>query len=133
MKSSLKFLFTMSKSIVSPDIHNLVYVFICCYFPAVDLVMNYTAKHLSSSPSLLVVEHVRNEHDSCVDSIPTNYLYHFYFYMQIYILLPEKGYLSILILYSSILVKMEERLFFLCICNNLSNFRQAHLSCPFSL
>lgn len=32
-----------------------------------------------SSPSLPVVEHVRNEHDTCLDSIPTNYHYLSYF------------------------------------------------------
>lgn len=52
-KCSLKVLFTMYKSIVSLDIHCLVYAFICYYFPAVGLMINYTTKHLSSSPSLL--------------------------------------------------------------------------------
>lgn len=56
-KCSLKVLFTMYKSIVSLDIHCLVYAFICYYFPAVGLVINYTTKHAMSMIVVQIVSH----------------------------------------------------------------------------
>lgn len=109
-KCSLKVLFTMYKSIVSLDIHCLVYAFICYYFPAVGLVINYTTKHLSSSPSLLEAMSMI----VVLDSIPSNN--HCYYKNEYPI-------------HSSFICqctwKMEKKLFFLCFCYDFNKFTQA--------